>query len=466
MDKKIASMVEEKERPLHIAMYSWFAFGHLTSFLQLANKLAERGHKVSFFLPNKTQPKLTPHNHHPHLITFIPITIPAVKGLPCEAETTADVPYEDRSLIMEAMDLTRDTIDSLLSELKPDLVFFDFTEWLPGLARKHGAKSVYYATMFAVSGAYFLPRARAQPGGQDLSRPPPGFPSSKSMITLQAHEARAVGYMVTHMEFGGKGKTMLQRHAVALEACDAFAVKSCREMEGVYCDFIHKVYGKPMLLAGPVVPEQPAAVLDDHLDGWLSGFDKGSVIYCALGSECSLSKDRFQELLLGFELTGMPFYAALKPPIGYETIESALPEGFIERTKGRGVVHGGWVQQQLILQHSSVGCFLTHCGAGSLSEAMVSDCQIVLCPQVTDQFINARMMSLDLKIGVEVEKGEDGVLTKEGICKAIKAVMDLKSEVGREARINQAKWREFLLAKELEEFYISGFVENLLDLVT
>ena len=53
-----------------------------------------------------------------------------------------------------------------------------------------------------------------------------------------------------------------------------------------------------------------------------------------------MKSDQFKELLLGFELTGMPFLAALKPPIGAEAIESALPEGFNEITKGRGVVHG------------------------------------------------------------------------------------------------------------------------------
>ena len=48
--------------------------------------------------------------------------------------------------------------------------------------------------------------------------------------------------------------------------------------------------------------------------------------------------------MLGFELTGMPFLAALKAHIGFEAIESALPEGFNERTKRRGVVRGDWVQ--------------------------------------------------------------------------------------------------------------------------
>ena len=33
----------------------------------------------------------------------------------------------------------------------------------------------------------------------------------------------------------------------------------------------------------------------------------------------------------------MSFSAALKPPMGTETIESALPEGFEERVKGKGI---------------------------------------------------------------------------------------------------------------------------------
>ncbi|KAL2936480.1 UDP-glycosyltransferase 79B30 [Bienertia sinuspersici] len=96
-------------------------------------------------------------------------------------------------------------------------------------------------------------------------------------------------------------------------------------------------------------------------------------------------------------LLGRPFLAALRPPNGCKTIEQALPKGFIERTKGRGMVQGDWVQQQLILHNRSVGCFVTHCGAGSLSKALLSESQIVLIPQAVDQFDNARMMSMDLK---------------------------------------------------------------------
>ncbi|MCH97279.1 UDP-glycosyltransferase 79B6-like, partial [Trifolium medium] len=44
-----------------------------------------------------------------------------------------------------------------------------------------------------------------------------------------------------------------------------------------------------------------------------------------------------------------------------------------------------------------------------------------------------RMMSDKLKVGVEVEKGEeDGLFTKESVCKTVKIVMDDENEVGRE----------------------------------
>lgn len=195
---------------------------------------------------------------------------------------------------------------------------------------------------------------------------------------------------------------------------------------------------------------------------WLESFKPKTVIFCAFGSECILKSNQFKELLLGFELTGMPFLAALKPPIGAETMNSALPEGFSDRTKGRGLVHGDWVQQQLILSHPSVGCFVTHCGSGSLTEAMVNECQLVLLPQAGDQFINARIMSGDLKVGVEVEKSEeDGLFTREAVCKVVRSVMDNDSDVGQMVRTNHAKWREFLLSKGLENYYVDDLVQKL-----
>ncbi|KAK0579518.1 hypothetical protein LWI29_027421 [Acer saccharum] len=453
------------EKSLHIAMYPWFAMSHLNAFLQLSNKLAERGHKISFLLPAKTLSKFESFNLHKHLINFIPVVVPSVGGLPPGTETTADVSYPLHSLVMTAMDLTEPSIEAILSLLKPDFVLYDFTHWLPPLAHKLGIKAIQYCFISSATIGYLLSPDRKIREKilteADLMKPPPGFPSS--MIKLSPYEARGL-VAETVKEFGGIPFT--ERQLLAFSLCDAIGFKTCKEIEGPYCDYIGSQFVKPVILAGPVLPEPPLSVLEPKWEKLLGGFEAKSVIYCAFGSECNMKKDQFQELLLGFELKGLPFLAVLKPPIGCDTIESALPEGFEERVKGRGFVHGGWVQQQLILNHPSVGCFVTHCGSSSLSEAMMTDCQLVLLPYVGDQIINARLMGGDLKVGVEVEKGEeDGLFTREGVCRAVKTVMDENSEVGKQVKENHAKHTKFLMKQGLECSYIDGFVKNLHDLL-
>ena len=212
-----------------------------------------------------------------------------------------------------------------------------------------------------------------------------------------------------------------------------------------------------MFVMGPVLVEPSPLALEDRWARWLGGFKPGSVIFCAFGSQNFPEKDQFQELLLGFELTGLPFLAALKPPLGATTIEEALPEGFQERV-------GGWVPQPSILSHPSEGCFVSHCGFGSMSESLMSDPQIVLVPELFDQIFNARLLAEELKVAVVVEKEENGWVSKESLCKAIKSVMDEEGEVGCLVKKNHAKWKETLMSQGFMSNYIDNFVRQLLDL--
>lgn len=220
-----------------------------------------------------------------------------------------------------------------------------------------------------------------------------------------------------------------------------------------------------MLATGPVILEPPTSNLEEKFSTFLGGFEPESVIYCCFGSECTLRPNQFQELLLGLELTGMPFLVALKAPMGFETVESAMPEGFQDRVKGKGFVYGGWVLQQLILAHPSIGSFITHCGSGSLSEALVNKCQLVLLPNVGDQIFNARMMGNNLEVGVEVEKGDDGNYTKESVCKAVCIAMDSENETSKKVRDNHSRIRELLLNKDLESSYVNNFCLRLQEIV-
>nr|AMQ26123.1 UDP-glycosyltransferase 6 [Pueraria montana var. lobata]WMX26786.1 UGT79B101 [Pueraria montana var. lobata] len=448
---------------MHIAMFPWFAMGHFIPFLHLSNKLAKRDHKISFFIPKRTQTKLQHLNLHPHLITFVPITVPHVDGLPHDAETTSDVPFSLFPLIATAMDRTEKDIELLLRELKPQIVFFDFQHWLPNLTRSLGIKCLQYWIINPSTIAYLWNGPRQTQGGEltevDLMKPPKGFPDSS--INLHAQELRFLA-ATRKLEFGS-GVFLYDRVGIGSSLSDAIGFKGCREIDGSYAEYLETVYRKPVLFSGPLLPEPPNTTLEEKWVAWLEGFNPGSVIFCAYGSEGSLPENQFQELLLGLELTGFPFLAALKPPNGFESIEEALPEGFRERVQGRGIAYGGWVPQQLILGHPSVGCFITHCGAGSLTEALVNKCQLVFLPRLgADHIINARMLSEKLKVGVEVEKGEeDGLFTKESVWKAVNIVMDDGNELGKEIRANHGKVKNLLLSNNLESFYVDSFCDKL-----
>ncbi|KAL5730572.1 hypothetical protein ACHQM5_003377 [Ranunculus cassubicifolius] len=456
---------------LSIVMYPWFAFGHLNPFLSLANKFASRGHKISFFTPKKAQAKLEPFNFYPDLIRFIPLAVPHVEGLPSGAETTADVPDNQGSLIMTAMDRTRPDVEAALKDLKPkpDLVFFDFTHWFPSVTRNLGIKSLQYCITTAATVAYIFARESSDPdkgcqlSEEELMKPPSDFPPNSS-IKLHKHEARSMSH-TTYRAYGEE-ISFHERLLYALQDSDALGFRSFREIEGSYYDYIGDHFHKPIILFGPNLPKPPTSPLEEKWSKWLDQFQPGSVIFCAFGSECIVEKAQYQELLLGFELTGFPFFVALKPPTGTTTIEEALPKGFEERVKERGIMEGGWVQQQHIMGHPSVGCFVGHSGPSSVSEALVNNPQIVLIPQRGDQYITARLMSGDLKIAVEVEtREEDGWYTKENVCNAVKLVMDDSHEMGKQIRENRMKMKELLLKDGFEGSCIDSSLEKMKTLV-
>ncbi|CAB4277429.1 unnamed protein product [Prunus armeniaca] len=58
----------------------------------LSNKLAARGHRISFLVPKKAQLELQHLNLHPNLITFHTITFPHIEGLPDGTEIASDIP--------------------------------------------------------------------------------------------------------------------------------------------------------------------------------------------------------------------------------------------------------------------------------------------------------------------------------------------------------------------------------------
>ncbi|KAG9440625.1 hypothetical protein H6P81_020790 [Aristolochia fimbriata] len=445
------------ETDLHVAMFPWFAFGHIYPFVQLANKIASHGVRVSIFSAPGNIPRITSalKTGPGYRTAVVPVPIPPVEGLPPGFDSTTEATPAMAELLKLALDKMGPQIEELFGELRPDIVVFDFVmPWLPPIALKHGVKSIFFSIFTACMIAYLAVPSRFIDGKcptvEDLRRPPPGL-EVEDLPSFKRYECREFHY--GYERFGGP--SAVERWLASVQGCDAFLMKSCMEMEGAYIKYVETQYNKPVLLAGPVVPDPPAGELVEPWAGWLSRFPEKSVILCSFGAEAFLKDDQIKELAWGLEMTAAPFILALKFPKNeeYTRLKEALPEGFEERVKNRGMVATGWIPQQLILAHRNVGYFVNHAGSSSIIEGPFHDLGIIFLPLRLDQFLTSKLVVHSLKTGVEVDRDDDGGFTKDDVCRAVKASMA--------AERGGHELRDFLRDREKQEGFSRDLVENL-----
>nr|GMC86210.1 UDP-glycosyltransferase 73C3-like [Ipomoea batatas] len=170
---------------------------------------------------------------------------------------------------------------------------------------------------------------------------------------------------------------------------------------------------------------------------WLHLQAPGSVVYVSFGSMASLSPQQMAELALALESNKRPFLWALgKKGKNVDAFEDwNVSSGFEQRNKGIGLLVRGWAPQVLILSHTSVGGFLTHCGWNSTLEAISAKVPMITWPLIAEQFLNEKLVvevlgigvSLGLKMSVDWD-GEDKndvvVVKNEEIKEAIDKIMD------------------------------------------
>ncbi|CAN1269451.1 Anthocyanidin-3-O-glucoside rhamnosyltransferase [Linum perenne] len=451
-----------------MVMFPWFAFGHISPFIQLANKLSLHGGnvRISFFSAPGNIPRISTSLLSSPTTQIIPLPIPPVDGLPPGLDSTAELTPQLADLLKIAVDLMQPQVKELLIQLKPDFVFFDhFMQWLPGMGSELGIKTVSFTVFSAVSTGYVPARVEGGkiPTVEDMKRPPKGYPKT-SIDQMKTFQAR--GFTYVYKKLNG-GLSVSDRVLDCRNAATVLVFKSCDEIEGPYLDYLRTQFAKPVLSCGPLVPEPPTGQLEDRWANWLGQFPTSSIIFCNFGSETFLTHEQIRELAYGLENTGLPFFLILNFPAQVDSqteLDRALPEGFLERVKDRGVVHTGWVQQPLILAHTSVGCYLNHSGFSSLIEGLINDCQLVLLPLKGDQFLNARLIVGDMKAGIEVDRrDEDGYFGRDDVTRAVKTIMadDADKEPVKSIRENHGKWKKFLLDDEAQNKYAKDLVAQL-----
>ncbi|PKI47413.1 hypothetical protein CRG98_032248 [Punica granatum] len=110
------------------------------------------------------------------------------------------------------------------------------------------------------------------------------------------------------------------------------------------------------------------------------------------------------------------------------------PQGSNEETKGRAFI-SAWCPQEEVLNHDSVGGFLTHCGWYSVTESMSAGVPMLFWPYFSDQQTNRKYACKDWEVGVEI--GSD--VKRDEVERLMKELME--GEKGKHIKKRAGEWK-------------------------
>ncbi|XP_004489092.1 putative UDP-rhamnose:rhamnosyltransferase 1 [Cicer arietinum] len=446
--------MEDQPTKLHIAVFPYLAFGHITPAFHLSKLLAQKGHRISFIsTPRniKRLPKL-PTNLQTSL-EIIELKLPHVDNLPDHAEATMDIPTHIVPYLKKALDGLKEPLTKFLETSTPDCIIYDFGPyWLPPILSKLGIFHIY-VSIYSGFGSYFFANLFVTKSGERH------FDESKTKaVALKPFEEKYLGDK--HLEKNESGVSDAFRFQQTLFGADLLLVRSCMEIEGESLTLLENLYKKPVIPIG-LLPSSLDFSEDKSNDDdnwckirkWLDTHEKNSVIYVAFGSEAFISDEDFTEIALGLELSGFPFLFVIKN----KNSDDNRHDWFKNRLNN-GLVWTNWVPQLRILAHESVGGFLTHCGWSSVIESVQVGCPLIMLPLANEQGLIARLME-EKMVGVKVARNDhDGKFNRDSVAKALRSVMD--KEEGKVYRSKVEEMSKIFGDMELQDKYIDDFVDS------
>nr|AHK12771.1 flavanone-O-beta-L-rhamnosyltransferase-like protein 2 [Litchi chinensis] len=427
----------KQRKAMSVVMLPHLAHGHVSPFFELAKRLSDRGFQIYFCsTPICLEPIRNNHlddHHNKHSssnIQLIDLQLPSSfhQDLPPHYHCTKNIPPHLMTTLLAALDATKPAFSDILKKLRPDLVVYDlFEPWAAEAARELNIDAVLFLTNIA---------------------------SQNVRIETPKETEMSKEYIEYTIKNTVNGITPTQRFNRSVTGSShMILVKTSREIQAKYYKDgkqPHLAILRPLVHVGPLV-QKP----QDHHDGdeklmdWLSKKEAASVVYVSIGSENFLSEEEMEEMAKGLELSNVDFIWVVRFHGGSNvaSIHEALPQSFLERINGRGLIVD-WAPQAKVLAHASTGGFVSHCGWNSTLESMMYGVPIIAIPIQLDQPLNAKLV-VEMGVGVEVPR-HDKKLVREEVANMVRRVMieEEGNEVRKRAkelsvRLNEAEDEEF-----------------------
>ncbi|KAM4118095.1 hypothetical protein ACB094_02G174800 [Castanea mollissima] len=216
--------------------------------------------------------------------------------------------------------------------------------------------------------------------------------------------------------------------------------------------FLGGIVKVPIYPVGPIT--RAVSGLKSDLFDWLEKQPRESVIYVSFGSGGLLSYEQMTEVAWGLDLSQQRFVWVVRPP----TIEAAdaafftageggddplsnLPDGFLTRTQSLGFMVPFWAPQVDVLNHPSIGGFLSHCGWGSTLESITNEIPMIAWPLYAEQKMNATLLTEEIGVAIRSKVlPSKKVVQREEIEKMVRKIIeDNDGKNGIRGRVKELK---------------------------
>lgn len=437
--------------PPHIAIIPTPGMGHLIPLVEFAKKLHHH-HRVSttFILPTDgplSAAQTTFLSALPAAIDYLLLPSVTFDDLPSDAKIETRICLT----IPRSLPSLRAAVDSLHRSRKVSALVVDLfgTDAFDVAAEFNIPPYIFFpTTAMALSLFFYLPTLHETVSSEYRDAP---------------EKIRIPGCVPIHgrdlfdpvQDRSDDAYELVLRQAKRYTMAEGVVVNSFKELEPGPIEYLlQKQTGRP-----PVYPVGPLVKIGSRLDvdksdvsiKFLDDQPNGSVLYISFGSGGALSHNQIIELALGLEMSDQKFLWVIRCPndknssAAYFKIQNSgdplayLPDGFLDRTKNRGLVVPLWAPQAQILAHESVGAFLTHCGWNSTLESVANGVPMIAWPLYAEQRMNAVLLHEDVKVVLRPQVGEKGLIERDEIGRVVKSLMEGEEGKGIRSRMRELK---------------------------
>ncbi|XP_024165198.1 abscisate beta-glucosyltransferase [Rosa chinensis] len=404
----------DSEPPVEMYFFPFVGGGHQIPMIDTARVFASHGAKstiLSTTLSNALRFRNSIHRDQTlnRRITIHVLDLPNDAAPPDTSMSAA--PFTDTSVFQQPL-------KQFLTQYPPDCIVIDiFHRWASDLIDSLGIRRIVFNGNGFFSRCVMHNVSRFRPheklGSDSEPFVVPGLPDRVELTKSQ-------------MPIFSRNKSGPDKFGQLEDKSFGVVVNSFYELESKYADFFKKELGKKAWGIGPVSlcnrdeadkseRGQAASVDEENMKwclNWLDSQEPNSVVYISFGSLARLSYKQLIEIAHGLENSKQGFVWVIGKVFTSENENHEDEEnwlvGFEKRMREsqRGVVIRGWAPQILMLEHKSVGGFVSHCGWNSTLESVCAGVPMITWPLSAEQFSNEKLITDLLGIGVQVGSKE------------------------------------------------------------